>query len=117
MSREEGTEVVIKVSNYLVHPKWDADKLLYDFALLRLAEPLNFARYDYIRPICLPNREFVDYPDNSAAVSLGWGRGTNNLKFQYSSKCDESLANEDCFLFGDEEKSAAADTLQKLDIL
>ena len=117
MSEEEGWEVDVKVSNYLVHPKWDAVQLHYDFALLRLADPLDFGLYDYIRPICLPSREFVNYPDNTSAVALGWGRGTKDLKFQFSDKCDESLANEGCYLYGDEKLSAGSDTLQKLDLL
>ena len=116
VSKEEGYEVNIEVSNYLVYPKWDAVQLHYDFALLRLAEPLDFGVYDYIRPICLPTREFVNYPDNSNAVALGWGRGTKDLKFQFSDKCDDSLANEGCYLYGDEKLSAGADTLQKLEL-
>ena len=116
VSKEEGYEVNIEISNYLVHPKWDGVQLHYDFALLRLAEPLDFGIYDYIRPICLPTREFVNYPDNSSAVALGWGRGTKDLKFQFSDKCDDSLANEGCYLYGDEKLSAGADTLQKLEL-
>ena len=47
----------------------------------------------FFRPICLPKRKFVDFPDGSLAISVGWGRGTSDLKFTKTANCDETLAN------------------------
>jgi len=115
-SEYEGKEILIKASNYLVHPKFNPEKFEHDYALLRLKEPLDFAQYSHIRPICLPKRRFVDFPDGSLAISVGWGRGTSDVKFAKTKKCDETLANRGCFLFGDEELSVSSDILQKLEL-
>lgn len=39
----------------------------FDFALMRLAEPLDFHERDNVRPICLP-RESVANPEIGAKV-------------------------------------------------
>merc|ERR1712198_413811 len=57
-----------------------------------------------------------DFPDGSLAISVGWGRGTSDLKFTKTANCDETLANRGCFLHGDEELSAPSDILQKLEL-
>ena len=68
------------------------------------------------RPACLPSSKFIDYEDLTPSVAVGWGRGTENLKFQPQPKCDDSLKNTGCFLFGDETLSASSEALQKVDL-
>eukprot|EP00092_Neocalanus_flemingeri_P107358 GFUD01137800.1.p1 GENE.GFUD01137800.1~~GFUD01137800.1.p1 ORF type:complete len:395 (-),score=97.10 GFUD01137800.1:165-1349(-) len=46
--------------------------LVYDFALLELTEPVDWARYPHIRPVCLPGEEERDYSGEFATL-VGWG--------------------------------------------
>ena len=47
--------------------KFDEFLVDFDFALMRLAEPLDFHERDNVRPICLP-RESVANPEIGAKV-------------------------------------------------
>jgi len=63
-----------------MHPKYqDTDGRtppLYDAALLKLANPVQFT--DHISPVCLPNAQDEDLPNAGTAVlATGWGRTKN----------------------------------------
>ena len=71
-------ELKIKaIPPFIVHDGYEENKragfVIYDFTLLRLAEPVKFSSYRNIRPICLPAGRFTDYDDNTAGVVAGWG--------------------------------------------
>ncbi|KAM7297336.1 chymotrypsin-like protease CTRL-1 [Ixodes scapularis] len=62
----------IAVANITIHPQWDPPTLNYDYALLKLARPLNFTGSEKaLMPICLPtpNQEF----DGMTCTASGWG--------------------------------------------
>ncbi|XP_029833635.4 chymotrypsin-like protease CTRL-1, partial [Ixodes scapularis] len=63
----------IAVANITIHPQWNPSTLNYDYALLKLARPLNFTGSEKaLMPICLPtpNQEF----DGMTCTASGWGR-------------------------------------------
>ena len=63
---------------YGYHKHWsyrleeDKGSLIYDMALLELAERVDWARYPHIRPVCLPLAGDIDY-DGEVATLVGWG--------------------------------------------
>ena len=63
-----------KIESIFIHPKFDKETMLtkgYDIALLRLAEPGDFALN--IVPICLPQ-------DNDTLVGeIGWAKGFGRM--------------------------------------
>ncbi|XP_040358601.2 trypsin-1-like [Ixodes scapularis] len=74
----------IAVANIMIHPQWNRSTVNYDYALLKLARPLNFTGSEKaLMPICLPtpNQEF----DGMTCTASGWGltkdesRGGRNL--------------------------------------
>jgi len=71
--RNESTQLIAKVADYFVHPKWskDSPKPRFDVALLKLAKPLTFT--DAIQPICLPFG-LSELPYNKTCYATGWGR-------------------------------------------
>ncbi|KAM9790666.1 vitamin K-dependent protein C [Syngnathus typhle] len=73
--RDEGTEVMLKVSNAVPHPDYDSTTVDNDIALLRLESPAPFS--DYILPACLPGRglaERVLHRNGTETVVTGWGK-------------------------------------------
>ncbi|XP_042144184.1 transmembrane protease serine 9-like [Ixodes scapularis] len=54
------------------HPYWDSNTMNYDYAILRLATPLDFrGRHRHLMPICLPRRN-EDFEGQTCTAS-GWG--------------------------------------------
>ena len=49
MSEWDRTEMAVAVSRYHIHPQYQADNWLYDFAILTLLKPLNFPNHPNIR--------------------------------------------------------------------
>ncbi|XP_017472795.1 PREDICTED: trypsin-1-like [Rhagoletis zephyria] len=66
-SREAG--ITRKVTQTIMHPQYDQNKIINDIALLKLDTPIAFSAT--IRPVCLPdiNQNF----DNKDAIVAGWG--------------------------------------------
>jgi len=62
----------LPVAQIINHEDYDTDTINNDFALLKLAEPIDFAAYPHIRPACLPQNDDNDYTGYPAIVS-GWG--------------------------------------------
>merc|ERR1711936_684566 len=64
------------VPPFLVHNEFEENRRLgfvvYDFALLKLSERINFQQYPHIRPVCLPEPKFKDYQGDRVTVT-GWG--------------------------------------------
>ena len=95
-----------KLYRYQKHYGYEVDKtshLVYDFALLELTEPVDWARYPHIRPVCLPGDEERDYNGEVATV-VGWG---NNLVYY------ERYRNN---LVKGEPTQSGSKSLQKLDM-
>ena len=49
MSEWDRTEMAVAVSRYHIHPQYQEDNWLYDFAILTLLQPLNFPNHPNIR--------------------------------------------------------------------
>ena len=49
ISTADGTELMLRVVNYLVHPKYKQSGFGYDFALLRLEKSVDFSSHPNIR--------------------------------------------------------------------
>ena len=49
VSEWDRTEMAVAVSRYHIHPQYQADNWLYDFAILTLLQPLNFPNHPNIR--------------------------------------------------------------------
>lgn len=65
-------EEKIAVTKITIHPKWNTQKTNYDYALLKLARPLDFAGTEKaLMPICLP-RQGQDFVGQMCTAS-GWG--------------------------------------------
>lgn len=62
---------LVKVKKYIKHPKNGRTAFDYDFALLKLQEPLEFD--DQIQPIALPDEQ-LDIPDDALVEISGWGK-------------------------------------------
>lgn len=57
------------VSGVIVHPKWDVNSVRFDFALLKLNQPVNSA----VLPLVGPGDEALWQPGSAQAKILGWG--------------------------------------------
>ncbi|XP_063627933.1 CLIP domain-containing serine protease HP8-like [Cydia splendana] len=67
--------VDVKIDATFVHPSYNRRTLVGDIALLRLAHPVNFT--EFIRPVCLPNTEYIariDYDPDNEYLTGGWGK-------------------------------------------
>ena len=118
MSEWDRTEMAVAVSKYHLHPLYQEDNWLYDFAILTLLQPLNFPNSPSIRPVCLPSADYVDYPDLTEVLSHGWGRGLSGVRYSdYQGTCNSSYNNNNCFIYGNDSDSATADVLQKMEML
>ncbi|CAF4233860.1 unnamed protein product, partial [Rotaria magnacalcarata] len=65
---DESSRQKLQVAEIFVHPDWNADTVINDIALLRLAEPANFN--EYVQPACLPG---PDPKPDSEVVLISWG--------------------------------------------
>lgn len=65
---------VVRVSRYIRHPRYSNSNGDFDYALLELAEPLNFT--SGVQPIALPS-ENAKFEDGQIAMVSGWGDTKN----------------------------------------
>jgi len=83
----ESRRNIVEIIN---HPKFiqiEPDGLIqmdYDYALLKMQEPVDFITDQHIRPICLPTNPSFQY-EGSQAIATGWGR---------INKCPEEFPDE-----------------------
>jgi len=79
-------------------PKEGLIKADYDFALLKMEEPVDFVTDQHIRPICLPTNLSFQY-EGSQAIATGWGRIYECLE-KYPDKLQEInldvISNDEC---------------------
>jgi len=79
----ESRRNIVEIIN---HPKFiqiEPDGLIqmdYDYALLKMQEPVDFITDQHIRPICLPTNPSNQY-EGSKAIATGWGL-INNCEVQ-----------------------------------
>ncbi|CAJ1073065.1 vitamin K-dependent protein C [Xyrichtys novacula] len=74
-TRDEGSEVTLKVIQTFRHPNYDRLTVDNDIALMRLETPAPFS--DYILPVCLPGREMAErvlHLNGTQTVVTGWGK-------------------------------------------
>ena len=60
------------------HPKFHMRRgqgvIKYDVAILTLGQPVDFARFPHIRPVCLPSTEDLTLDlTNKTGTAIGWG--------------------------------------------
>jgi len=69
------------------HPKFSRIEKDYDYALLKMQEPVDFITNQHIRPICLPTNPSNQYV-GAKAIATGWGR-INKCPEQYPDELQE----------------------------
>ncbi|XP_077990109.1 uncharacterized protein LOC144444534 isoform X2 [Glandiceps talaboti] len=69
--RNSGSRVDCNVEEIHIHPDYDDEFHSYDFALLKLTQPVEFN--DYIRPACLATNEQTFTDDDVWCYTTGWG--------------------------------------------
>jgi len=83
---------------YVPRPGGGIEKMNYDYALLKMQEPVDFFTNQHIRPICLPTNPSGQY-EGFPAIATGWGR-INNFPVQNPDKLQEInlevLSNKRC---------------------
>lgn len=65
-------QVRMAISEIVNHPDYDSSNVDNDFALLRMADKINWAATPNIRPACLPEYTAGDY-DQWMSTVTGWG--------------------------------------------
>ena len=66
-------ENVHTVEKMTLHPKWDANTLIYDYAILEVKPEIDLT--DRARPVCLPENDVEDNFVNQETMFTvsGWG--------------------------------------------
>lgn len=69
-----GAQCFDKHKEYNTHTTEDGKEIgvWNDFVLIELSQAVDFDKHKHIRPICLPDKEFVDY-NNVNGIVIGWG--------------------------------------------
>ncbi len=69
-----------------MHPyyKIKTANLSNDVALFKMDSPFNIT--DYVRTVCLPQTDMVDFSDDTVVTVTGWGQTENG-------KCDAKITN------------------------
>jgi len=68
----ETTTLRMNIENIINHHNYDSESVDYDYALIKLSQPVDFNQYPHIRPACLPYYSTVDYSGFTGIIS-GWG--------------------------------------------
>ena len=68
----EAIEVLIPLSQVLMHPDFNPRTMRNDLALLKLDDPVDFNNVPHVRPICLPSNRDATFAGLRATVA-GWG--------------------------------------------
>ncbi|CAF1295217.1 unnamed protein product [Adineta steineri] len=113
-SQSQTNKIIRQVDKIIIHPLWDKFHhiILYDIAILRLAQPLDLQKNSSIARTCLPPRsntleEILNYPKNGTRlVVIGWGsinyeqsspdtlqQVTINFKHHFDKKCNAMIYN------------------------
>ena len=70
----DGTEIKMKISKMIIHSRYNKTGYMeYDFGLLQLEAEVSFMKYDYIRPLCLPQKNSEKYVEWNATLTA-WGQ-------------------------------------------
>ncbi|CAK8684132.1 anionic trypsin-2-like [Clavelina lepadiformis] len=80
LSEDDVGQLLVEIDSYTIHPDYNRFNFDNDYALVKLAEPVEYT--DFIRPICLPNQG-EETPEGTTALTSGWGStagtGSNNI--------------------------------------
>ena len=68
----ESDHLELEASEIINHPDYSKRNTQYDFAMVKLAQPVDFSAHPHIRPICLPATSSDTYEGVTATVT-GWG--------------------------------------------
>ena len=69
--------IASNVESIIEHHQYDSVNTNYDFALIKLSNPVNFAANPHIRPVCLPSDAQDTFEDRLGTVT-GWGTTVEN---------------------------------------
>ena len=69
---QEKAEMYREVEYIRIHPKFEEGEFKYDFALVKMRDPVDFSAHPKIRPICLPTNNGNTYEGYLATIT-GWG--------------------------------------------
>ena len=74
-TRKETEEIRRAISKAVIHPKFQEKAPFdYDFALLKLSQPIDFHQSHLIRPVCLPEQNLdVKHLIGRTGTASGWG--------------------------------------------
>ncbi|CAL4067277.1 unnamed protein product, partial [Meganyctiphanes norvegica] len=68
----EVTQDVTDIEKVIKHPQYNCGTQDYDFALIKLSNPLIFNEKNQLRPVCLPENDLKTYEKELGTVT-GWG--------------------------------------------
>merc|ERR1712183_366659 len=90
-------QVRMAITEIINHPDYDSNSVDRDFALLRMANPIDWAANPNIRPACLPEYTAGDY-DQWMSTVTGWGTTssggpTSNVLLEVDV---QAISNSDC---------------------
>ncbi len=73
--QDDANEVRRQVERVVKHPYFNARANFdYDFALIKIRQPITFTDYPAVRPVCLPDNEKSDsYLEGLSGTVSGWG--------------------------------------------
>ncbi|KAF5298265.1 hypothetical protein FQR65_LT09776 [Abscondita terminalis] len=86
--------VDVGVEKIIVHPLYNSTVYQHDIALIRLKHSITFS--DYIRPICLPERNLLQSNNIRNLTSSGWGKlGLNSEQTEIKKRVFTKLVSID----------------------
>jgi len=96
--RDEAGEKILEIAETHIHPNYKKTAWGYNFALLKLSNPVQFT--DHISPICLPSQdEELPIADTDLFVT-GWGLTNGSAPSSYSQTLKQVnvpvVSNADC---------------------
>ncbi|RWS00609.1 tryptase-2-like protein [Dinothrombium tinctorium] len=72
-SKFEGKEVFAEVAEIIRQPNYETQNHSNDMALIKLKQPINFAKYRHLRPACLQLEKPISLKE-TRCIGTGWGR-------------------------------------------
>lgn len=104
--------IASNVESIIEHHQYDSVNTNYDFALIKLSNPVNFAANPHIRPVCLPSDAQDTFEDRLGTVT-GWGTTVENdptLSEVLREVVVNIMSNNDCSLSVTEQQMCAGVT-------
>ena len=79
-TRQEAQETRHSIIKAMIHPRFEEKAPFdFDFALLKLAKPIDFTQHSIIRPACLPPTTESSHLNGKSGIASGWGVVNPNI--------------------------------------